>query len=416
MEKESTKITLWKQIVNSLIYRVKKTCHLRQKNKDLNRYINLNKVQVDPKCLFFISKPICNCQKKCLKDIKKIIEPVFLDCTYYRPNNVFLDEDVDCKLLINYLTKLHLSKNLEFEHYKIYKNEMVSTKSYKYVIEDFCDKNLDILELTCYLHSFKIFCTIESDCFKFTKYLLEIDCSPSRYAQIINLIIDNFQKSMINEHEKYLSTVSYLDKIILDLSEKDTYRYELYNNFFIHLFKNMDFYNEKEHDDIKIITFILEKNFNYATKSTESFIKLFKDISESLNSTDIKNQNFFISGSSRIIKNNILRKLNVPSNNHLNISHETQFVKFPDIKFQNIPANTISGPINNKTYVEIKNNMINELGVVISLKISGCFLLSSIIFSFILYKFKIKNSILGTIMLTLFLINFVAFGILLFKR
>lgn len=201
----------WKKQVIINYYFLKNVCEKENFEKK-DYFLNVKNGYKDiPSCLFAMSRPVCKCEFKCLKEIKSILDPLNKICKNKKNIDVFSASYKDCSsfpvspFLYDSFESYNISK------YKIYNNKMVHMGGYKEVLYDFCNNKMKNDDFKCYLFFFREECIKIKDCVKFEKQFLNLNCKQRKFNVAFNLIKEILDVS--EGFKKYLNKKSLIQDI-----------------------------------------------------------------------------------------------------------------------------------------------------------------------------------------------------------
>lgn len=383
----NSKVTLWKQKLKKSIDIVTLNCIARKQDESNDTLIFKQQIKNVPKCLYSISRPVCKCQNKCLRDIKKLIKPLLKNCPFYN-KNAFSDNYSDCKGIDSFVKLRHTSFRFDFERYFRYGNVFIFDEGYKLVIEAFCNKQMKKSDFKCYMFSFRDYCVPKFDCNKFTEHLILIDCLSSRFNQAVIMIDDIFGRSIFDENFRNKRSIGYHEK---NKSVDDP----ILNNDF-NLFKtNVAYFKGKINSNIGTI---------FKDRKLKKINTFKKNISNRQNNFEVNYDNF-----SKTFRNNP------------NVPNDQSTIAINILEWSN-NSNNLNSSINplkldQNFYIETEVNQIFHMNNALSSIFYCLVLFLTFILSLILYKRKnLKRSILSIVLTLMLISNLVALTMITFFK
>lgn len=399
MTQESEIIEKWKQKVKYSIDTTTNVCKKKLAKKDESLDFFERNVKNVPKCLYSVSRTVCMCKSKCTKEIKQLIKPYLKNCSLYDQKNVFSNIFVDCKVLRMGLKARDMGNEFKYGRYNLYNKKLLFTEGYKDVIQDFCDKKISKSDFRCYIFSFREYCTYRAECFKFSEYLLSVNCPPNRLTKAIELIDKIFNISNNKKHQINNRSIKYHDK---DFKKDINQQIQSLRKI---LSINDTIYDNKKIKINSMIDILMSENLSRETETIETKKLVLND---SLKSFPFKNYNQ--NNLSIIEDSSVLHEIETTAFNNLRLT---------DYENNSLINNALKHPVN-KSMIYIPTNNIEKKSIfypnyVLSYEICGAVLFTSVIFSIILFRqFNIKNSILGIIMFILLILNIITLGTIFF--
>lgn len=183
-----------KKILKNYYNEANKFCITQLTDNIKRKYIFNEKYKSFFECFYSLGLPICKCQIKCIRDMKRIFKYLLASCSHFKYNVTILNQYKNRRQTISYLKDTKVYNKLGLEWFLDYKNELAFINGYKGVLDDFCYEKIMYTYFTCFMYTFRDKCREKADCYKVTEHLKLIDCSTRKFAQAFVLIKDIWRR------------------------------------------------------------------------------------------------------------------------------------------------------------------------------------------------------------------------------